>query len=95
MSTSLASKQIYLDIDSSFNVNSTVSFNILTKDILIDLDMYELETYSSYITYFINDKKWGVYSEGFWHMLPNNFISNYLMQMYENTLPEEIKFRYE
>ncbi len=95
MSVSSISKRVCLDIDSDFNVNSTVSFNILNPEILIDLDIYKLESTGSLITYFVKDKRWGVYSEGFWHMLPENFIHSYLMAMYKNNLPKEINFIYD
>lgn len=95
MSMSLASKKVCLDIDSDLNVNSTVSLNILEPNILIDLNIYELESTSSMITYFVKDKRWGVYTEGVWHMLPKNFICTYIMSIYKDNLPKGIKFIYE
>lgn len=94
MSVSLDSNRICLDIDSSITANSTVSFDILNPNVFYDLDSYEIESNRSLITYFINQSKWGVFEDGFLHLLPPSFISGYLMKMYKDNLPEGMKFSY-
>lgn len=91
MSNLIDDKMICLTIDDDIDY-TTISFDILSKEITFDLNVCELER-PELITYFVKDKRWGSFSEGFWHRLPTNLIS-YLMNLYKNDLPEGLKFVY-